>query len=78
MAKEPAKKADSGGGNEHDRGAKDDWEAIKLVLDEHPSLKQRVLYHIRAMQSQRVEGGDLGISKKQQREDRLRNKNKKK
>lgn len=61
---------------EMDRGAKDDWEAIKIVLDSLPSLKQRVLYHIRAMRDAK-KGEGPKVSLKQQRDDKLKNRNKK-
>ncbi len=32
-----------------ERGAKDDWEALKIILDGLPSLKQRVLHKLREL-----------------------------
>ncbi len=32
-----------------ERGAKDDWEALKIILDNLPSLKQRVLHKLREL-----------------------------
>lgn len=61
---------------EVDRGAKDDWEAIKIVLDSLPSLKQRVLHHIRSMRDVQ-KGVGPKVSLKQQRDDRLKNRGKK-
>ncbi len=44
-----AKKAKEKSDKSASRGAKDDWEAIKLILDDLPSLKQRVLFRIREL-----------------------------
>ena len=35
-----------------ERGAKDDWEALKIVLDQNPALKQRVLHKMRDLRKQ--------------------------
>jgi hypothetical protein len=62
---------------EKDRGAKDDWEALKLVLDEHPALKQRVIHKLKSL----IEEGKeepLKISKKEQRDLKLQNQKKEK
>lgn len=52
-----------------DRGAKDDWEALKIVLDQTPSLKQRVLYKIRQMRNKPDQNSQVTL--KQQRDFRL-------
>lgn len=46
-----------------ERGSKDDWEALKIVLDELPALKQRVLHRMRAL-IKKNEEADKKISKK--------------
>ena len=34
-------------------GARDDWEALKIVLDSLPSLKQRVLHKLRELRARK-------------------------
>ncbi len=36
-----------------DNGARDDWEALKIVLDRLPSLKQRVLHRLRELKNKK-------------------------
>ena len=38
-----------------ERVANDDWEAIKILLDAHPSLKQRVLHKLREMKAKKID-----------------------
>ena len=59
-----------------DRGAKDDWEALKIVLDELPSLKQRVLHKLRELKKRKSDG-DIKVSRKEQK-DYLREKQREK
>lgn len=40
---------------EKSRGASDDFEAIKILLDSMPSLKQRVLHKLRELQNKEKE-----------------------
>lgn len=61
-----------------ERGSKDDWEAIKIILDQHPSLKQRVLHKIRAIKDAAKNKHPTQISIKQQRDFKLQNKKKQK
>lgn len=49
-----------------ERGASDDWEAIKLILDGLPSLKQRVLHKLRALKNKEDE--QTVFSKKEQKD----------
>lgn len=64
---------------ENERGTKDDWETLKVILDQSPSLKQRVFYKIRelrnAMNKRKNDG--IKISKKDSIEFRLDTKKKK-
>lgn len=50
-----------------DRGAKDDWEALKVVLDELPSLKQRVLHKLRELQKRKTDA-DIKVSRREQKD----------
>lgn len=43
------------------RGATDDWEALQILLNDNPSLKQRVINRMRALRSIAAQRG-LGIS----------------
>lgn len=60
-----------------DRGASDDWEAIKLVLEGLPALKQRVLHRIRSMKNKQAE--EIKVSARDAKEyQRARSQEKKK
>lgn len=50
-----------------DRGAKDDWEAVKLILDENPGLKNRVLFKLRELRK-KAASGNVGYSAKEAKE----------
>lgn len=60
--------------NELTKGAKDDWESIKLILEGMPSLKQRVLHKIREFKNRGKE--EKKVSAKEAR-DYKRNQQKK-
>ena len=51
-----------------DRGANDDWEALKLLLDDHPSLKQRVIHKMRELMKKSDDGEAVSFSLKETRE----------
>ena len=59
------KNSASGRENEAGRGkgAKDDWEALKILLDGMPSLKQRVLHKLRELKA-RGSDADIKVSRK--------------
>ena len=42
--------------NDNSSGARDDWEALKIVLDSLPSLKQRVLHKLRELRNKKGTG----------------------
>ena len=60
-----------------DRGAADDWEAVKMVLEGLPALKQRVLHRIRTMKNKQQD--QIKVSAREAKEyQRLRSQEKKK
>lgn len=60
-----------------ERGSKDDWEALAIIMDEMPSLKQRVLHKIREIKRDRKnkEKG-VSVSKRDLQKSKLENKKK--
>ncbi|MCB9228477.1 MAG: hypothetical protein H6618_02610 [Deltaproteobacteria bacterium] len=48
-----------------DKEARDDWEALKILLDSMPSLKQRVLHKLRELKN-RKENEQIKVSRKEQ------------
>lgn len=52
----------------HSRGAKDDWEALKIVLEDLPSLRQRVLHKLRDLKNKKARDNTVKISAREQRE----------
>ena len=50
-----------------DRGAADDWEALAMVINERPGLKNRVLHKIKSMRNENNNSG----SRKQTRQEVL-------
>jgi hypothetical protein len=62
-----------------DRGARDDWEALQIVLQNHPTLRMRVLHRLRALKGlshQRKNNNNKPIEKT--REERLQERKKNK
>jgi hypothetical protein len=59
-----------------DRGARDDWEAIKLVIEAFPNLKQRVLRRISELRN-RKRDSPINISMQDQVDYRRETKKKK-
>lgn len=52
-----------------ERGSRDEWEAIKIILDEQPSLKRRVLQKIRSIKArQNTDDTEREVSQKQTKE----------
>ncbi|NRA47332.1 MAG: hypothetical protein HRU09_20470 [Oligoflexales bacterium] len=50
-----------------DRGASNDWEALAMVINDHPDLKARVLHKIKAMKNEKNNEG----TKRQSRQEIL-------
>ena len=60
-----------------ERGANDDWEALKIILDELPSLKQRVLHRLRELKDERSsKTSGVTVSKRELQKNKLANQKK--
>jgi hypothetical protein len=63
-----------------ERGTKDDWETLKVILDSMPSLRARVLFKLKDLRSgidkrrEGSSGGSISISKKESQNFRLEEK----
>ena len=41
--------------SQYNRGSKDDWEALQMILAKNPSLKQRVIGRLKAIRALNIE-----------------------
>ena len=57
---------DDGKSKAKERGTKDDWESLKVVLESLPALKQRVLHKLRALRDKDPDAERQKISRQAQ------------